>query len=564
MAYEMTDEERQEYDVVIDETVENAKGNPSRLMQIATDATRFLSVASNTIDQIKESGFFQRLHDLLPTGKRTQQMNDLQNSVNSLSVSQEEIREMQKMSWRMIEQLNERNLLTADALITVKNNLNTLAVEQNEVKNAIISMANKVADRFEKLENRVADVEDSQRLETWISGIEVDDYYESLPKTIRFLKIVKDYYERKKSNYSRDELKLLRKAIKYAGLDFKEPVSLGDITDSLIEELQTFDESEYLKITKIILPDNATITNEELSDILAVPSFVTICMLPESKKRLEPAVEALKDSLQCDESEALKKIVKNDIQKHNGIDMSVKMPLADLGIELISCYSAIPDLVEAYKKEEPEKLKKKEDNNIEAQTDDSESESGEYEYEVAEKLFEEDKESNAKKIFLAYKVSAEKGYAPAFCELAFCYFCGDGCDIDYDAAFRWAKKGSEHGYTLARWILANCYDDGLGTLKDEAEAFSLYLELAKEGKAFAQRIVGYKYLVGDYVQEDEEQAFNWLQKAVSGEDSDAKYYLGTMYWDGKLVEDGYQLIKQAAEEGVEVAQDWLKDHGYGE
>ena len=564
MAYGMTDEERQEYDGVITQTIENAQGNGSRLMQIATDATRFLSVASNTIDQIKESGFFQRLRDLLPTGKRTQQMNDLQNSVNSLSVSQEEIREMQKMSWRMIEQLNERNLLTADALITVKNNLNTLAVEQNEVKNAIISMANKVADRFEKLENRVADVEESQRLNTWISGIEVDDYYKSLPKTIRFLKIVKDYYERKKSNYSRDELKLLRLAIRSAGLDFNEPVSLGDITDSLIEELQKFDESEYLKITKIILPDNATITNKELSDILAVPSFVTICMLPESKKRLEPAVEALKDSLQCDESEALKKIVKNDIQKHNGIDMSVKMPLADLGIELISCYSAIPDLVEAYKKEEPEKLKKKEDNNIEAQTDDSESEPGEYEYEVAEKLFEEDKESNAKKIFLAYKVSAEKGYAPAFGMLANCYFEGLGCDIDYNAAFLWAKKGSELNYAVAIRVLADCYDDGLGTLKDEAEAFSLYLELAKEGYISAQRIVGYKYLVGDYVQEDEEQAFNWLQKAVSGGDSAAKYFLGTMYWDGKLEEDGYQLIKQAAEEGVGLARDWLRDHGYGE
>ncbi len=197
MAYEMTDEERQEYDGVITQTIENAQGNGSRLMQIATDATRFLSVASNTIDQIKESGFFQRLHDLLPIGKRTQQVNDLQNSVNSLSVSQEEIREMQKMSWRMIEQLNERNLLTADALITVKNNLYTLDVKQNEIKDAITTMANKVADRFEKLENRVADVEESQRLDTWISGIEVDDYYGSLPKTIRFLKIVKDYYERK-------------------------------------------------------------------------------------------------------------------------------------------------------------------------------------------------------------------------------------------------------------------------------------------------------------------------------------------------------------------------------
>ena len=317
MAYEMTQDEQKEFDESINQTLTDSQENPSRLMQLATDATRFLSVASNTIEQVKETGFFQRLRDLLPTSKRTQQMNNLQNSVNSLSVSQEEIREMQKMSWRMLEQLNERNLLTADALITVKNNLNSLVVEQNEVKDAIVTMANKVVDRFEKLENRVANVEEAQNLNTWINGIEVEEYYESLPKTIRFLKIVKDFYEHKKGNYSRDELKLIKKAIKQAGLDFKEPVSLGDITDSLLEELQEFDESEYLKITKIILPDNATITNKELTDMLAVPSFVTICMLPESKKRLVVATEVLKDNLQCDEVTALKKVVKKDIEKHN-------------------------------------------------------------------------------------------------------------------------------------------------------------------------------------------------------------------------------------------------------
>ncbi len=359
MAYEMTDEERQDYDTVIEETIDVNKKNPSRLMQIATDATRFLSVASNTIEQVKESGFFQRLRDLLPSNRRTQQMNGLQESVNSLSVSQEEIKEMQKLSWRMIEQLNERNLLTADALITVKNNLNSLAVEQNEVKTAIIDMANKVADRFEKLETRVANVEENGRLRTWILGIEVNAYYESLPETIRFLKIVKDFYEHKKGNYSREELDLITVAMKKADLDFNKSVSLADITDSLIEELQNFDESEYLKITKIILPDNATITNTEIKNMLAVPSFVTICQLPESKRWLEKRLERLKNNLTCSKMEALKIVVKDDIEDENGIDMSVKMSLRDLGIELISCYSAIPNLVENYKKSEPEKLKKK-------------------------------------------------------------------------------------------------------------------------------------------------------------------------------------------------------------
>lgn len=357
----MADETTQdkEFDTAVKQQLDEAKDNSSRLLQIATDATRFLSVADNTISQVKESGFFQRLRNMLPDRKNQLQVNALQNSVQSLAVSQREIAEMQKMSWQLLEQLNERNLLTADALITVKNNLNSLAVEQNEVKKAITTMANKVADRFERLENRVSNVEDSQRLDTWISGIEVDDYYPTLPKTIRFLKVVKDYYERKKSNYSRDELKLLRKAIKYAGLDFKEPVSLGDITDSLIAELQEFDEQQYLEITKIILPNNEQITGREVTNILSVPSFATICLLPESKKRLEPVAKAFEGKMKISKLEALQLAVKTDIESNNGIDMSVKMPLSDLGIELISCYSAVPNLVEDFKKTEPKKLQRK-------------------------------------------------------------------------------------------------------------------------------------------------------------------------------------------------------------
>ena len=59
------------------------------------------------------------------------------------------------------------------------------------------------------------------------------------------------------------------------------------------------------------------------------------------------------------QTEALQMAVRTDIQENNGIDMSKTVPLGDLGIELISCYSAIPNLVENYKKSEPEKLKKK-------------------------------------------------------------------------------------------------------------------------------------------------------------------------------------------------------------
>lgn len=349
MAEELTQEQIQETENAVKESIDAIRDKPSKLMQLATDATRFLSATTETIDKIRETGFFQRIHELLPSFKRAQQMNAIQN----------EIKQMQLMAKKALEQLNEQNLLTADALITVKNNLNTLAVEQGEIKTMVTQMALKVGERFKVLENRVTNLEDTLCLNTWIDGIEVNDDYEYLPKAIRFLKIVKDFYERKKENYSRDELTLLRKALKNAGLDYKAEISLGDMTDELIDELQTFDESEYLKITKIILPDQAEITNEELKDMLAVPSFVTILQLPESKERLEPIVEEFVEELHLDKTKALQKAVRKDLKKNYSLDISVKMPLSDLGIELISCYSALPSLVEDYNSAKPKKLKLK-------------------------------------------------------------------------------------------------------------------------------------------------------------------------------------------------------------
>ena len=56
--------------------------------------------------------------------------------------------------------------------------------------------------------------------------------------------------------------------------------------------------------------------------------------------------------------EALKLAVKNDIAERNNIDMEIKMSLSDLGIELISCYSALPNLVAEYKSASPKPLER--------------------------------------------------------------------------------------------------------------------------------------------------------------------------------------------------------------
>ena len=337
-------ETTQEIEEAVNNNIEQNKGSSARLMQLATDATRIISFAGEKLTEIKESGFFTRIRELLFSGRNSPSSRMAQVP----EVTKEEFEQMKAFAFKTLEALNERNLLAADAIITVKNNLNTLDVKQQEIKQAVIKMAQRVSDRFEKLENRVSNVEESQRLDTWISGIEVDDRYGVLPETIRFLKIVKDYYSRKPCNYSRDELLLLRKALRYAGLDFKKQVSLGEIMDSLILELQDFDEQKYLEITRLEIKDTSLLTGKKLSNILAVPSFVSIVELPESKRRLQPMVELLQEEgdLATDYATVLQKVVRKDVAKRNNIDMNIKMPLCDLGIELISCYSALPSLLD--------------------------------------------------------------------------------------------------------------------------------------------------------------------------------------------------------------------------
>lgn len=84
--------------------------------------------------------------------------------------------------------------------------------------------------------------------------------------------------------------------------------------------------------------------------MLSVPSFVTICQLPETKILLQDSVNDLKDEMNIPYEKALEKVIKGRISRTNGIDLNVETSLFDLGVELISCYSALPKLILANKK----------------------------------------------------------------------------------------------------------------------------------------------------------------------------------------------------------------------
>ena len=337
MAYENEDMKND-----INNFIDKNKNSAAKLMQFATDATRVLSTVGNGLTEVKNSGFFERISEGFSAifGNRPSLRNDLANTQNQLA-------ELKQFSLQALEILSERNLLTADALITVKNNLNSVVVEQNNIKDAIKELVTRSAQRFAALENRIARVESSQNLETWVSNLQFDKSFRDLDPAIRFLKVTKGFYINKQGNYTMNEINSFKRALNFVDLSPEKSVTLEKFIDGLIVGSQKISEIEYDEITKVEVADGKVLTADEIAETLAVPSFVSVTTLSESKKRLENSVRLLENQNQLKDSaeNALQIVIKDDIKNKNHIELGTETTLFDLGIELISCYSALPELI---------------------------------------------------------------------------------------------------------------------------------------------------------------------------------------------------------------------------
>ena len=89
--------------------------------------------------------------------------------------------QMQKASLRYINMLQEQQMMTAHSLLTLKNNLVTLAIKEEETRNLVGLLAERTLQRFQDLEKRVDQLEISQNLQGWLLTLEDRDYDVNYP-----------------------------------------------------------------------------------------------------------------------------------------------------------------------------------------------------------------------------------------------------------------------------------------------------------------------------------------------------------------------------------------------
>lgn len=332
----MTATEEKTLDTQIEKMMEWAKTRNVEAEQLALDSARLMAASTDRLDRLTKQPFFKRCWS---------RFNGDAASLEKATVN--DVIQMQKMAFRYVNMLQEQQLLMANSLLTLKNNLNSLAVKEEETRKLIALLADRTRERFEKLENRVDQLEISTNLQGWLLGLDQRDYDEKFPtEYMRLLRVINDFYSLKKSGWNYNDLMFMRKAIQTVGLNPKEKVSLNKFIDKLTEEIQNSEVGidAYTKAISAFKPEGMDNYSQFAIDNVSSPVYATLHGLKTHYEDKADAVEALQDSLSISAPDALKILLKNGIKAMN-INLDYESTLAEIALEILGCMGLEEELL---------------------------------------------------------------------------------------------------------------------------------------------------------------------------------------------------------------------------
>ena len=133
----------------------------------------------------------------------------------------------------------------------------------------------------------------------------------------------------------------------------------------------------------------------------------------------------------------------------------------------------------------------------------------------------------------AYKIAADKGYAPAQNNLGVIFETGGfGVPMRRPAAVSWYEKAAMQGHANGQYNYARCKEHGRGTAKDLQGAVLWYEKAAKQGHVQAQYNLGVCLAKGTGTAKDPEAAKVWFKKAADQGIAEAAHNLSCLNSQG--------------------------------
>lgn len=324
----MTQAEEKDIDSRVEQMMDWAKTRQAEAEQLALDSARLMACTTDRLDRLSKQGFYKRCWS---------RFNGDASAMERANVN--DVIQMQKMGFRYVNMLQEQQLLMAHSLLSLKNNLNSLAVKEEETRNLIAMLAQRTLQRFEELEGRVGKLETSSNLHDWLFTLEERDYEEKTPTDyMRLLRIINDFYGIKNDNWNNNDLMFMRKAIRTVGLNPKQKLSINAFIEKLVDEIQSdgVGVDAYDKSITLFAPNGMDNYSQFAIDNVSSPVFASLHGLNTQYRDKMEAVEDLQDDMNISMNDALKMLLRKSIGRMN-VNLDYEFPLAETAIEILGC-----------------------------------------------------------------------------------------------------------------------------------------------------------------------------------------------------------------------------------
>ena len=265
--------------------VENAKTKKAFSQQLALDASKLLATSEERLDKIKDAGFFKRCAYFF-TGKNRDVM--YQNSSDLVT--------MQHFAWHYLKELQEQNLIKAQSIATIRNNLSTLSEIVNETR----FFLEEAIDKIKNIEDRVS-------LHEWAVNIKANRRkFKAYPKAILILYLIYDFVKSNRDvDFSRKDVNHLIVLLEDMDADCDEELSFLDFIVELIDEIEVVGIERYQELIDLSY-DEINIDNTFIDENISGQFFNALYFLSNDYHKIYDLVS---DEELCDSDEKFEKIV---------------------------------------------------------------------------------------------------------------------------------------------------------------------------------------------------------------------------------------------------------------
>ncbi|MFT3804713.1 MAG: hypothetical protein QM766_26295 [Burkholderiaceae bacterium] len=295
--------------------VEKHRANATVTQQLAMDASRLVMASQERLARQAEASFFKRLAHAV-SGKASENQ----------ALNQADMLQMQRFAWHYLQQLQQQNLITAQSIAVIRNNLGTM----NEV---IIETREFLEQAIDRIDHRLGHVEKNSNFSTWALNIEANKRrFTSISKNLLVLRLAYDFLRQHPGAMltGRDVGNYLVTTLEKLDVNCDETVRLLDFINDLIDQIGVVGLDQY-RATVALSTDAHDIDSAYIQKSISGVGFNALYFLADHYEKI---ADLIGDPDLCASDAAREKIIAKFFgQELNGL--AATYSIRDLVCEII-------------------------------------------------------------------------------------------------------------------------------------------------------------------------------------------------------------------------------------